>query len=144
MPDVNSLTFITRTNTVCIDVKEVHGGPKVPKGDWLNFLKDDMKLKPDQVVECNIHSLTDLLMVKLNSEELFEEIKERLRLGVPWSEKGGALVFGWSVHEALTSVRIINVSTHLDQAKIVKKMSDYGKVISVREGVHAEWPGSQH
>ena len=140
MPDPSSLTFLSRVNTVCIDVKEVHGGPKVPQREWLNFMKEDMELKSDMVVECNMHSLTDLLMVKFSSEVIFEEMLEKLKQGIPWKEKRGELVFGWSVHEALTNVKLINVSENY-QTLILEKLAEFGRVVSSREGFIPDWPG---
>ena len=122
MPEASSLTFLSRVNTVCIDVKEVCGGPKVPQREWLTFLKEDMKLTSDMVVECNIHSLTDLLMVKFSSQEIFEDVLEKLKGGIPWKEKGGALVYGWSVHEALSNVKLINVADNYHEL-VLEKLS---------------------
>ena len=140
MPGAESLTFLTRTNTLCIDVLEVHGGPKVPSKEWMNFLKSDVKVKSEEVIECNLHSLTNQLMVKFRSEEKYEEVKLRLQEGIPWAAKGGAKVFGWSVHEALSNVKLINVSCHMDESVILRKLAEYGKVVSHKVGFHADWP----
>ena len=141
MPEASSIVFVNRSNTVCIDVKEVYGEPKVPKKDWMQFLKADLKLTSDMVVECNMHSLTDMLMVKFSTEEIFTTMLGQLQAGVPWVEKGSVKVFGWSVLETLTNVRIINVSTHMDMNVICQRLKDYGKVVSFREGFHSDWPG---
>ena len=79
-------------------------------------------------------------MVKFRSEEKYEEVKLRLQEGIPWSAKGGAKVFGWSVHEALSNVKLINVSCHMDESVILRKLAEYGKVVSHKVGFHADWP----
>ena len=84
MPDANKVTFVQRKNTVCIDIKQV-AGLKVPSKDWVTFLKDDVKLKAEDVVECQVHSVTGFLLVKLRDELLYQEVCDRLQPGIPWS-----------------------------------------------------------
>ena len=138
MPDVNKLSFIQRKNTVCIDIKQV-AGPKVPPKDWVGFLKDDVKLQAADVIECQVHSVSNFLLVKLKDEATFNQVCSKLHVGIPWTAKGGAKVYGWSTQEALASVKIINMTVHIDEKMVLKHMETYGTVVHHRFGYVQGW-----
>ena len=140
MPDPSSLTFITRTNTVCIDVRDVYPGPKVPTKDWCSFLKEDLKLKAEDLIEAGMNTLTNYLMVKLSTEPIYLTVLEKLQAGVNWS-RFNLLVYGWSTAEILSTVKVTNITCHIDLPKVLKKMGDYGQVINHRVGYLKELPG---
>ena len=89
------------------------------------FLKKDLGLKAQDLVETQVHSITNYLMVKLKSEELFNNCLDRLRQGVLCSHVKQP-VYGWSTQEVLVTVRIINLSCHIDIDKVKNKMAEYG------------------
>ena len=140
MPDANKVTFVQRKNTVCIDIKQV-AGLKVPSKDWVTFLKDDVKLNAEDVVECQVHSVTGFLLVKLHDELLYQEVCDKLQQGIPWSIRDGAKVFGWSTQDALASVKIINMTVHIDEKCVIKHMENYGTVVHHRIGYIPGWKG---
>ena len=140
MPDLDFLTFICRTNTVCIDVKEVHPAPKVPRKDWVKLLKDDLKLKAEHMVEVQLHSLTNMLLLKLKTEDIYQQVLDVLREGVLWSTVGKK-VYGWSIKESLSMVKIINLTCHISLDKVKQKMEEFGVIVSARLGVLDEFPG---
>lgn len=140
MPDLDFLTFICRTNTVCIDVKEVHPAPKVPRKDWVKLLKDDLKLKAEHMVEVQLHSLTNMLLLKLKTDDIYQQVLDVLREGVLWSTVGKK-VYGWSIKESLSMVKIINLTCHISLDKVKQKMEEFGVIVSSRVGVLDEFPG---
>ena len=140
MPDLSSLTFLCRTNTLCLDVNGVYPGGRCPRKDWVLFLKKDLGLKAQDLVETQVHSITNYLMVKLKSEELFNSCLERLRQGVLWSQVKQP-VYGWSTQEVLVTVRIINLSCHIDIDKVKNKMAEYGQIAWSKLGYHQDLPG---
>ena len=138
MPRIDDLTFIKRTNTVCIDLRDAHPGGRISEDEWVDFLIDHV-LKPEDLVEANIHSITGKLMVKLRNEETYQAVLGKLEQGIIWS-KYDKPVYGWSLEDALTTVRIINVSLHIDIEKIKGKMAEYGKVVSCKKGTLKKIP----
>lgn len=133
MPDISELTFICRTNTVCIDIVEAHPEAKVPIRDWMMFLKEDLGLVANDLVEAQVHSITNLLMVKFKEEKKFEEIVKKLEKGVHWSQFN-TMVYGWNVHQNLITVRLINLSVHVDKEKVLRYFETLGEVVFKSEG----------
>lgn len=141
MPNTDILTFISRTNTVCVDIKEVHPSPRVPQDDWIGLMKKEFGLKVGEVVEAQVHSLTNMLMIKLSNGELYEQLLEKLRVGVMW-EKFSKKVYGWSSSDHLTTVKVINYTTHIKIENLVKKMGEFGTVATWRLGELRDFPGT--
>ena len=140
MPDLSSLTFLCRTNTLCLDVNGVYPGGRCPRKDWVMFLKKDLGLKAQDLVETQVHSITNYLMVNLKTEEQFTSCLDRLRKGVLWTQIKQP-VYGWSTQEVLITVRIINLSCHIDIDKVKKKMNEYGQIAWSKLGYHQDLPG---
>jgi len=133
-------TFFCRTNTVCIDINDGHPGSKCPTKDWVGFIKDDLKIKADDLVECQLHSITNFLLIKLKTQELYNSVLENISKGVLW-RKFNSTVFGWSTTENLANVKVINLTVHINTSKVLKKMEEYGKIIHSKLGTHKDLPG---
>jgi hypothetical protein len=121
-------------------VNEVHPSPKVPTKDWVNLLKTDLKLRAADMVEAQLHSLTNMVMVKLKTEDLYTRVSQLLMEGVVWSQFGEK-VYGWSVQEALTTIKIINLTCHINLDKVKAKMEEFGVIVSSKLGTVRELPG---
>ena len=140
MPDVGALTFLLRTNTVCIDINSAHPKGRCPRKEWVQFLTKDLGLKANDLVETQVHSITNFLMVKLKDVDIFSTVLEKLTAGVPWPQ-ANQTVYGWSTQEVLVTVRIINLSCHVDVEKVKKKMAEYGTIAWSKLGFHQDLPG---
>lgn len=123
------LTFIKRVRCLCFDIKPV-GGPKIQIADYMDFLIEDCKIDPS-FIECQgYHSMTNHLMVTLTTEEVFKEKLALVEKGVPWTKKGGQVVFGFSAQEYLTSVTIQNWRPWMEVKPIIDQMATFGEVIT--------------
>lgn len=140
MPDISTLTFLCRTNTVCVDVNAAYPGGRCPRKEWVLFLKKELGLRAQDMVETQVHSITNYLMVKLKNEDMFNACLEKLRKGVLWNTVK-QLVYGWSTQEVLVTVRIINLSCHIDVEKVKSKMGEYGQIAWSKLGYHQDLPG---
>ena len=130
-------TYTVRKNTVCVDLKEAM--PNLTTKDWVMFLKNDLKIGPPEVKDTCLHSMMQVLMVALKDEETFSTVLERLQEGVMW----GAVkkkVYGWSVSEELTTVKLINIAGEIPSEFVKRKMEEFGQVISFTRGHLREWP----
>ena len=139
MPDPANITYLKRTNTIVFDIKEAYGKPKVPYDEWIDFLLDHVGTA-EEFVEASIHGITGHLLVKFRSEEKYKKVLEEAELGVQW-EKVGQKVYGWSISDILTSVRVINNTVHIDLEKVKGKMMEYGKIIHCQENLHRRLRG---
>ena len=102
MASMNS-QFATRKNCLVLDVVEAFPGEMVPTQEWVNFLVECLKIDFDVIVSAYIYQKTNLLMVTVNSEEVFETALKSLEQGVMWT-KYGKYVFGWSATTVTTPV----------------------------------------
>ena len=141
MPNPSDITFICRSNTVCIDLKNVYPEPKVPIKEWTLFVKNDLKIQTSWMLEIQYNALVGYLMIELATKEKFEEICEKLQNGVPWAKFGGSLVYGWSVENQFTNVKIVNTCRIMPRKKIKELMETYGQVINMTDGYSKDFPG---
>ena len=51
MPDLGSLTFINRKNSVVVDFKSVLSGASLPPADQFKFVRNILKIKTGEVIE---------------------------------------------------------------------------------------------
>ena len=82
-------------------LKEVHPAPKETWKDWVKLLKDDLKLKAEHMVEVQLHSLTNMLLLKFKTDDIYQQVLNVLREGVLWSTVGKK-VYGWSIKESMS------------------------------------------
>ena len=141
MPDLGSLTFINRKNSVVVDFKSVLSGASLPPADQFKFVRNILKIKTGEVIEVSQHSVSRNLIIGLATEEKYAEVLSLLEKGVSWEEKfPGVTLYGWSTAEYLTNVTIINWTNHLKFDALKKKISEYGTIVSHRFGVFKEDP----
>ena len=82
--------------------------------------------------------MTNHLMVTITTEEMFKEKLAMVEKGIPWTKKGGQLVYGFSAQEYLTSVTIQNWRPWMEIEPILEQMSKFGEVITWS---HVKTPG---
>ena len=128
------LTFIKRKNTLCIDLKSALDPVKPKPDEWADWIVDVLKVKPDHVKLCSMHTVTGHLMLTLSEEDEYKAKLDMLERGVVWGQD--KVVYGWSSEDYLTTVKVHNYAPHMDLEKIKRLMGSYGKVISCVPGVH--------
>ena len=135
MSDLNSLTFLLRKNTVCIDLASLQG-PKPNERDIMSFIIDDVGIPPELLVEMSVHSILGHLLVTLENEDCFLEVLDKVKAGVLWT-KFDTTIRGWTCSEYLTTVKITNWSVNFKFERLEKWLSHYGEVVSYQIGY---WP----
>ena len=138
MPSPESVNFLKRSNTLCLDIAEAFPGPKVPQAEWVDFIIEDV-CEPAEVVETSFHSITGLLLLKVKTEDKFQSLLKKAEKGILW-KKVNKHVFGWSTQDHLSAVRIINVTCHMDFDAIRQKMEEFGQVVHFNVGYHKKMP----
>jgi len=130
-------SFATRTNTICIDVKDAM--PVVRYDDWYGYLKNDLKRGPKEITDVCFHEVKHLLMIKLVSEEVYLQILAQVQEGVLFTA-ANRKVYGWSIRDELTVVKVKNIASEIGDLVVKKKMEEYGRVINCSRGHMRHWP----
>ena len=152
MPVSTEITFLTRTNTLCYDLKSVYEpslddksmstsrSMALSRRIWCDFLLNTLSVNSTDLVEAFVHQQTNHLMVKFKDSAVFETQKERALKGIAW-QLSHQPVFGWSTEEILTTVKVVNLSVHVNEKKVVNFLANYGKVVHWQKGYIKELPG---
>jgi len=130
-------SFEIRENAVCIDLKDAL--PTLSQKDAVSFLRNDLKVGPPDVLDICLHNVMQVLMVKFKDEPTCNKMIEVLQAGVLWSQVGKK-VFGWSMRDELTVIKVVNIAYEISNECVRKKMEEYGQVISYTRGHIREWP----
>ena len=129
-PRIKGISFIKRSQYICLDFK-TYQGQKPVYSDYINFIFDDLHLKDDEIGGVGEHSHTNMYMFHVIDAAKYKEILSLVEKGVPWTTKGGAMIYGHSCDEYITTVRITNYdpfSMNLDD--ILANISQYGKILN--------------
>ncbi len=126
MASMNKI-FSSRKNCLVIDVVDAFPGDIVPTQEWVDFLVECLKLDFDKILSSYIYQKTNLLMVTVNSEEVFESVLQSLEQGVLWT-KYKKKVFGWSATTVTTPVTVVNLPFNLDLNLINNLLSKWGTI----------------
>ena len=127
----------TKKNCLVIDVVDAFPGDMVPTQEWFNFLTECMKLEFREILSSFIYQKTNLLMVTVNSEEVFENALQSLEQGVLWT-KYKKKVYGWSATTVTTPVTVVNIPYGLDLNLINNLLSKWGTITKGTLGYHKE------
>lgn len=130
-------SFEIRENAVCIDLKDAL--PTLSQKDAVSFLRNDLKVGPPDVLDICLHNVMQVLMVKFKDESTCNKMIEVLQAGVLWSQVGKK-VYGWSMRDELTVIKVVNIAYEISNDCVRKKMEEYGQVISYTRGHIREWP----
>ena len=80
------------------------------------------------------------LLLQFNTEQQYEKYVEKLRNGVIWGNLQKT-VFGWPAQDKLSSIRITGYSSQvIPIPTILRKFSEYGEVVTWKEGFLRELP----
>ena len=127
--------FFKRKRTVCVDLTGL------TQGRWLSpypdafteFLRKDVKLDLAKVDSVSIHPLAPYCLVKMKSDESFDEALAKIKDGLLWSGKG--MVSGFRCDDVFTEVKIAGVSPETDKLDVEVFMQTFGEVIGgIRPG----------
>ena len=151
MPVSTEITFLTRKNTLCYDLKSVYDPKLDPEADgvrsaavsrrvWCDFLLNTLLVTSEDLVEAFVHQQTNHLMVKFKETTVFDQYKDKALKGIKW-QWSHQLVFGWSTEEILTTVKVVNLSVHVNEKKVVQYLEKFGKVVHWQKGFIRELPG---
>ena len=127
--------FFKRKNTVCVDLTGLTDGKwKCPYPDaFTDFLKKDVKVDLAKVESVSIHPLAPYCLVKLKTDDYFENTLSKIKDGVLWSGKG--MVSGFRCDDVFTEVKIFGVSSETDMEDVQGFMQAFGEVIGgIRAG----------
>ena len=128
------------TQTVCIDIRTAYpGGGKVPIPEWCSLLKNDVGLDMTLVEEVCQHSVTGVLIVRVKTEECFQDLLRKVEEGVLWS-KVDKNVYGWTAGVEISTVYLHNVLGQADLKGILEVLARQGEVLGYTVHKYRELP----
>ena len=99
--------------------------------EYVNFLLNDVRIRPEDVEKLQIHPLAPYCFVGLPSKEKMDEVWERIKDGIVWSGKG--LVAPFLCEDRYTEVKIKGCNYQTDELELGAQMGFYGEVLSCKE-----------
>jgi hypothetical protein len=124
-------TFVGLKQTVCFDLRgSARAVGKISVQEWLTFLKVDVGIDMTTVEQALQHTITGGLFVTMNTEDQYKVVLGKAEAGVAWSKQGGAMVYGWSAGEEVTSLNLNNVFSNSDMEAIRLELSKCGKILT--------------
>jgi len=134
-------TFVGLKQTVCFDLKgSARAVGKISVQEWLSFLKVDAGIDMTTVEQALQHTITGGLFVTMNTEEQYKVVLGKAEAGVAWSKQGGAMVYGWSAGEEVTSLHLNNVFSNSDMEAIRFELSKCGKIVAEHRQYYKDCP----
>ena len=136
IPDFRDLfTYSVRKKTICIDFRGAK--PNCTTHDWAVFLHDDLKISPKVVESVSYHMLMQTVTVGFVDDPSYQEHLVKMQEGVLWTSQK-VKVYGWSVGEETTTIRIQNVPDEIDLSVIRTLMMEYGVVLNCVRSYHRD------
>jgi len=96
-----------------------------------SFLKDDLGLRNEDVLDIFVDSSTLNLHLTLATPALFAAILDRLLAGVKWTAVGNYLVNGWAAAEPLVTVRVTGVPRCFPTSLLKRHFESFGPVSKI-------------
>ena len=134
------MTFMNRKNSVKIELYEKAFYNKKPGWDSLaNFVYSDLcpsdQLR-DGIEDVQDHPVKLIIFIKFKTEDLRDQVHDRLRAGIFWTEYG-VTVRGHSLDANVKFIRVLGVSpeTTGDDIKNTFNEVGIGEVIDLRKGL---------
>ena len=128
------------TQTVCIDIRTAYpGGGKVPIPEWCALLKNDIGLDMTLVEEVCQHSVTGVLIVRVKTEDGYQDLLRKVEEGVYWS-KVEKKVYGWTAGVEISTVYLHNVLGQADLKGILEVLARQGEVLGYTVHKYRELP----
>ena len=134
-------TFVGLKQTVCFDLRgSSRAVGKISVQDWMRFLQVDAGVDLSKVEQALLHTITGGLFVEMNTEEEYGEVLRKAEAGVAWSKQAGAMVYGWSAGEEVTSLHLNNVFTSSDMEAIRVELRKYGVIVAEQRQYYKDFP----
>lgn len=131
---VNPLRHLSHLQglSLLVDLKTVR--PTHTKVERADFVLKDLGIPAQEVLSIFVDHVTQLLILTIESEEVFNTALERLHGGVPWAAAEGAEVFGSSSSEAVSAVRVSNIPHGLPIPAVLSHMQQFGTILNHNMG----------
>jgi hypothetical protein len=134
-------TFVGLKQTVCFDLRgSARAVGKISVQEWLSFLKIDAGIDMTTVEQALQHTITGGIFVTMNTEEQYKVVLGKAEAGVAWSKQGGAMVYGWSAGEEVTSLTLNNVFSNSDMEAIKLELGKCGKIVAEQRQYYKDCP----
>ena len=131
----------SRLMSVAIDIKSAYEKAIVPVAVWCDFIDDYLKPKPEEIVEVQDNLWSNLIVLKLSNQEVYDRILALLEEGILWKETG-KVVYGWSCQRQLSKVKIVNYTIHINLEKVKAYLGGFGSIITCSVGyIPRRWGG---
>ena len=136
---LNPLRHLTHLQglSLLIDLKAIRPHTKDERAD---FVIKDLGVPAGDVLCIFEDHITQLIVLSLETQDVFDTALGRLREGVPWSAAEGALVTGSSASEAVSAVRVSNVPPGLSTPIVLDHMKKFGTILSHNMGRDRHFP----
>ena len=136
---LNPLRHLTHLQglSLLIDLKAIRTHTKDERAD---FVIKDLGVPAGDVLCFFEDHITQLIVLSLETQEVFDTALGRLREGVPWSAAEGALVTGSSASEAVSAVRVSNIPPGLPTPVVLNHMKKFGTILSHNMGRDRHFP----
>ena len=136
---LNPLRHLTHLQglSLLIDLKAIRTHTKDERAD---FVIKDLGVPAGDVLCIFEDHITQLIVLSLETQEVFDTALGRLREGVPWSAAEGALVTGSSASEAVSAVRVSNIPPGLPTPVVLNHMKKFGTILSHNMGRDRHFP----
>jgi hypothetical protein len=121
-----------------IDWKAVR--PAATGTEVSDFILRSPKVPAIEVISSYTDNVTQIQLVTVEAEHIYQEALAALRAGVPWAAAGGALVYGWAPDEALTQVCVSSVPPYLSTEAVACHMAAFSRVIRCSRGGNSDFP----
>ena len=136
---LNPLRHLTHLQglSLLIDLKAIRTHTKDERAD---FVIKDLGVPAGDVLCIFEDHITQLIVLSLETQEVFDTALGLLREGVPWSAAEGALVTGSSASEAVSAVRVSNIPPGLPTPVVLNHMKKFGTILSHNMGRDRHFP----
>ena len=135
------IDFSKRENCVVLDMYHVikQAGNKPSRSDFANFVIEIAKIDAARIKDIQLHGLGRYVLVKLDAEEIAENIATQLTEGVYW-QQFNKTIYGWRCDSIQTEVKVLYVCPdnigEVEAIEVVREeLSFYGEVKSIKWGI---------
>ena len=82
-----------------------------------------MQCKDGQVLDVQVHTLTNKVLIKFSDSDLADSYGDRLKAGVNWPDIGNVSVTGYRQDSDFTTLRIVNVDPEVHDFEVESEMA---------------------
>lgn len=116
--------------------------PEATNKERVKFVKEQLKVPPEEVTDFFVDSLTAKQLVTVRSEEICAAAVAQLRRGVVWPAARGARVYGSASADNLLAVRVSAVHSGFPLPHLLQHMARFGVILRHHRGGEADFPNA--